>query len=221
MNRLVIFDLDGTLLNTIDDLALSTNLALEACGLPPHPVQRYKLMVGNGADTLVRRAMPGGLAENDPELFAEVRAGFDRFYSLHSHDRTAPYPGIVSLLRRCGEECVMTAVLSNKPHAMTKKVVERYFPGISFTKVLGQRPGMLCKPDPTGVYEILKDTGTAPDEALFVGDSNVDMETACNSGLRGVGVLWGFRTKSELEAAGAWAVCTETEELLKIILKGR
>lgn len=219
MNQLVIFDLDGTLLNTIDDLAASTNMALSRCGLPVHPTERYKTMVGNGADTLIKRAMPQGLAERDPGLFKQVREGFDHFYSLHSHDRTSPYPGVSEMLLRCGEAGVMTAVLSNKPHAMTVEVIERYFPDIPFTMVLGQRPGMLCKPDPSGVYEILKSTGASPKQSLFVGDSNVDMETALCSGLRGVGVLWGFRTKLELENAGAWAVCTEMEDLLKIILE--
>ncbi|MDD2954885.1 MAG: HAD family hydrolase [Oscillospiraceae bacterium] len=221
MNRLVIFDLDGTLLNTIDDLAASTNMALAAFSLPGHDTAAYKRMVGSGADALIRRAMPRGLADQDPALFSRVREGFDRFYALHSHDKTAPYPGISALLQRCSDAGVMTAVLSNKPHGMAVEVVRRYFPDGGFTLVLGQRPGMLCKPDPTGVFEIIRSAGARPEESLFVGDSDVDMETARNSGLRGVGVLWGFRTKSELESAGAWAICAETEDLCKIILTGR
>ena len=209
----VIFDLDGTLLNTIDDLADAGNHVCAARGWPIHTVDAYKYMVGNGIPNLVRRFAPEGTGEE--ELSAAL-AEFSAWYDLHKEDKTAPYPGIaraVELLKAAG---VSVAVLSNKAHALAAPVVEHYFPGL-FPLVQGALPGVPVKPDPTLLRRMLAQLGADPAATLFVGDSDVDILTGKNGGLAACGVLWGFRDRAELEGAGADLVINRPAQLVEVV----
>lgn len=218
MKKLVIFDLDGTLINSIDDLADSTNYALAQCDLPLHTVAEYKYFVGNAVDMQIRRALPKADQDNQV-LFQQVKDLYLPYYALHSRDKTAPYDGITSLLQQCAEMGILIAVVSNKPHAITNDVVNYFFPKISFATIIGQKDGIPKKPDPAGVNEVLKITGISRADTLYVGDTWVDMETAKNSGVESCGVLWGFRLRDELEEHGATFIAENTAELFRIISK--
>ncbi|MCD8072237.1 MAG: HAD family hydrolase [Alistipes sp.] len=197
MYELIIFDLDGTLLDTIADLASATNHALQLLGFPGHEVERYRFFVGNGIDKLFERALPEGARTRENVL--KVREAFLPYYEAHNADRTVPYPGIETLLEALQREGLRLAVASNKYNAATKKLAARYFPGIEFAMVLGQRIRVAPKPAPAIVNDILHSTHTVRARALFVGDSGVDMQTAANAGIDAVGVTWGFRPRGELE----------------------
>ena len=197
MKKLVIFDLDGTLLNTIADLAQSTNHALQTLGYPTHEESAYNFMVGNGINKLFERALPEG--EKTEENILRVRREFIPFYDLHNADKSRPYPGIPQLLEQLQEQGVLLAVASNKYQAATAKLVSRYFPNIRFTAVFGQRDGIQVKPDPTIVHDILDIAKVSKEDVLYVGDSGVDMQTAVNAGITACGVAWGFRPRTGLE----------------------
>ena len=218
MNKLVLFDLDGTLINSIDDLADSTNYALQQCGLPLHTVDEYKYFVGNSVDPLIRRALPEEEKENQ-ELFDRVKKIYLSYYAAHSKDKTRPYPGISDLLSRCNKAGVLVAVVSNKPDDITADVVRYYFPQIHFAATMGPKEGIPKKPDPAGVREVLRITGIALEDALYVGDTWVDMQTAQNSGVQSCGVLWGFRTRQELVENHADFIAANAAELAEIIFK--
>lgn len=198
MKQLVIFDLDGTLLNTIADLAQSTNHALARLGYPTHPTDAYRLMVGNGINKLFERALPEG--EKTQENIMRVRAEFLPHYDAHNADLSCPYPAIPELLAHLQEAGIKIAVASNKYQRATEKLVAHYFPLIQFAAVLGQREGIAVKPDPAIVHDILRTSGIDAAHTLYVGDSGVDMQTALNAGVTACGVTWGFRSQSELEA---------------------
>jgi phosphoglycolate phosphatase len=198
MKKLVIFDLDGTLLNTIADLADSTNYALRQLGYPEHEVGDYRRMVGNGIHKLFERALPEG--EKSEENVLRMREKFIPYYNLHNAEGTEPYSGIPELLNELQRREVQVAVASNKYQAATAKLIAHYFPEIHFTAVFGQRDGVKVKPDPTVVFDILTLAGVGKDEVLYVGDSGVDMQTAARAGVTACGVTWGFRPKEELEA---------------------
>lgn len=210
----VIFDLDGTLLNTIDDLASAGNHVCAARGWPVHTAAQFKLMVGNGIPKLVERFAPPG---TDRETLAAALAEFSAYYAAHSEDKTAPYPGVAEALAALKTAGVRLAVLSNKADAIAGPVVEHYFPGL-FEAVQGALPGVPTKPDPTLLYQLMGRLGASKESTLFVGDSNVDVRTGKNGGLRVCGVLWGFRDRAELEAAGADRFASTAEELRQIIL---
>ena len=210
--KLVIFDLDGTLLDTISDLAHSTNFALEQNGFPTHPVEAYKLFVGNGINKLFERALPE--SEKTEENIMRVRKSFIPYYDEHNTDFTKPYEGINELLQTLQSKGCMLAVASNKYHAATEKLIKYSFPNILFAAVSGQRENVPVKPDPAIVYDILKITDISPEEAIYIGDSGVDMQTALNSGIFSIGVTWGFRPRAELEAAGADYIADTTAEIL-------
>lgn len=212
----VIFDLDGTLLNTIDDLTDAGNHVCAARGWPTHTVAEFKLMVGNGIPKLVERFSP---PETDGETLAAALAEFSAYYAAHSEDRTAPYPGVPEALAALKEAGVRMAVLSNKADAIAGPVVEHYIPGV-FEAVQGALPGVPTKPDPTLLHKLMERLGASPETTLFVGDSGVDAATGKNGGLRVCGVLWGFRDRAELEAAGADRFASTAEELRQIILEG-
>lgn len=199
MTRLVIFDLDGTLLDTIGDLAAACDAALERNGLPGHTLAEYRRFVGNGILRLVERAIPVPL--RTPERVAAVRADFIPYYTAHIDLHTRPYPGIPELLDELAGRGTALAVASNKYQQGTEKLIRRFFPDIPFLVVRGQRPGIPLKPDPAVVDEIRTLTGFAARETLLVGDSAVDVETARRGGVRSVGVTWGFRPREELVAA--------------------
>ncbi|MCC8188307.1 MAG: HAD family hydrolase [Bacteroides sp.] len=198
MKRLVIFDLDGTLLNTIADLAQSTNYALTQLGYPTHPQEAYPLMVGNGINKLLERALPE--KERTDENVRRMREAFVPYYDVHNTEWSIPYPGIPELLSGLHRQGTLLAVASNKYQEATEKLVRYYFPAIPFQMVLGQRKGVPVKPDPAIVHEILDHTQIASEEVLYIGDSGVDMQTALNSGVTVCGVTWGFRPRAELES---------------------
>lgn len=215
MYKHVIFDLDGTLLNTIDDLADTGNHVCTLHGWPTHTVAEFKLMVGNGIPKLVERFAPQGTSQEElDQAFQE----FMDWYGVHKEDKTAPYAGMPEVTKALREAGVSIAVLSNKADVMAGPVVEHYYPGI-FPVVQGALPGLPTKPDPTLLHKLMDRLGATQEDTLFVGDSNVDIRTAKNGGLTGCGVLWGFRSREELEAAGADVIVSTPQELLDLILK--
>lgn len=209
---LVIFDLDGTLLNTIGDLAAAANRMRTLRGLAELDYATYCTYVGNGILRLVERALPESM--RDPATVAAARADFLAYYIDHIDRYTTPYAGIPELLAELQRRGVRLAVASNKFQAGTEKLIRSYFPAIRFEAVFGQRAGVPLKPDPAVVGEILERTGVAAERVLYVGDSGVDMQTAHAAGVRCVGVSWGFRSREELVAASADRIIDRAEELL-------
>lgn len=215
MKKLVIFDLDGTLLNTIADLAQSTNYALSRLGYPTHEEDAYPFMVGNGINKLFERALPE--AERNEANVLRVRAEFVPYYDRHKADKSRPYEGIPQLLEQLQAQGLKLAVASNKYQAATELLIARYFPHIRWVAVLGQREGIPVKPDPAIVEDILQVAGVAKAEVLYVGDSGVDMQTARNAGVAACGVTWGFRPRSELEAQSPAYLVDQPEEILNLL----
>ena len=213
--KLVIFDLDGTLVNTIADLAASTNHALRQLGFPTHPTERYKMMVGNGINQLFRRALPES-AQTDANVL-RMRQEFLPYYHEHIADFSRPYPGIPELLSTCQQEGILLAVASNKYQEGATKLIATAVPSVSFSIVLGQREGVAIKPDPQIVYDILAATGVSKEDTLYVGDSGVDMQTGANAAVDTCGVTWGFRSREELEAFHPQHIIDDPEELKTII----
>lgn len=209
--KLVIFDLDGTLLNTIGDLAEAANHMLAQRGLPLHDYPTYCTFVGNGIMRLVERALPEAL--RTVEYVASARRDFLDYYIQHIDLKSVPYAGIPELLAALQQQGIRLAVASNKFQAGTEKLIRSFFPDIHFEVVFGQRPDVPLKPDPAVVEEILALTGVARSEVLYVGDSGVDMQTAHAAGLRAVGVTWGFRQRKELLQAHADRLVDTAEEL--------
>lgn len=216
MYKHIIFDLDGTILNTLEDLAAATNWVCAQHGWPAHEVEEYKYFVGNGAPKLLERVVPAGVELTDA-LHQQLLEEFTRRYNAHKEDKTAVYAGMPQALQRLKEAGLTLAVLSNKPHGAAFPVVERYYPGI-FDAVQGALDGLPVKPDPTLLHRLMGELGATPADTLFVGDSNVDIRTAKNGGLTGCGVLWGFRTRAELEAEGADFIAETPEKLVELIL---
>lgn len=215
MKKLVIFDLDGTLLNTIADLAHSTNYALEKNGFPTHQLGEYNYFVGNGINKLFERALPEG--EKTEENIAKIRRDFLTHYDVHNADNSRPYEGIPELLHALQEKGLQIAVASNKYQAATSKLVGYFFPNIHFTAVLGQREGVKTKPDPGIVAEIREKAQVDAADTLYIGDSNVDMQTAINSGVDGCGVTWGFRPASELESYHPKYIAQKASDILSML----
>lgn len=215
MKRLIIFDLDGTLLNTIADLAQSTNHALQTLGYPTHEESAYKFMVGNGINKLFERALPE--QERNETNILRVRKEFIPYYDQHNADKSMPYPGIPQLLDTLQNKSLQIAVASNKYQSATTKLVKHYFPEIKFSAVLGQREGVPAKPDPCIIHEILNSTGRSKEDVLYIGDSAVDMQTACNAEVTACGVTWGFRPRHELEEFHPNYLVDQAEEILSII----
>lgn len=212
--KAVLFDLDGTLINTLTDLANATNYMLEQFGFPTHEVEKYKYMVGNGMPKLMERALPNG--HKDEQSIKEALNIFLPYYNAHSLDNTAPYNEIMQLLCELKNRNIKTAVVTNKAHLSAVSLVEKLFLNM-FSAVAGQKDGMPTKPNPTVVFNVMNELGVQPNECIFVGDSGVDMQTAKNSGAFALGVLWGFREKDELIKNGADDVIASPLELLKFI----
>ena len=211
MKKLVIFDLDGTLLDTIADLAMATNHALQQLGYPTRPVDEIRTFVGNGINKLLERSLPD--SEKSEANTLRLRAHFLPYYDAHNADLSTPYPGIPSLLQALQQKGLMIAVASNKYQTATVKLIHHYFHDISFVEILGQREGVPVKPDPSIVSDIIQKAEVSKEEVLYVGDSNVDMQTAHNAGVDAIGVAWGFRPRTELEALQPLAVIDKAEEL--------
>ena len=214
--QLVIFDLDGTLLDTVADLANATNQALVRCGYPPHPTEAYYRFVGNGINKLFARALPE--EARTEENVQHIRALFIPYYNEHNADDSRPYPGIVELLTHLQNQGIRLAVASNKYQQATAKLVGHFFPDIRFAAVYGQREGIPIKPDPAIVNDILSVTGISRARALYVGDSGVDMQTARNASVESAGVIWGFRDEEELRVNGADHIIHNAKDILKLTL---
>ena len=213
MKHAVIFDLDGTLLNTLGDLRAATNHALEVRGLPPHSMEEIRQFIGNGIRLLICRAMPEGTPE------AEIDAALDDFkayYAAHIHDRTVPYDGIPQLLTTLRKRGIKVAVLSNKIDSASQQLIEYFFPGKTDV-VFGEHVGVPRKPDPTFCRMVMQQLGVQPEQVLYVGDSGTDMQTAKNAGLYAVGVTWGFRSKEVLLEYGADVLVHRPEQILQIL----
>lgn len=198
MKRLAIFDLDGTLIDTIADLATATNHALTQFGYPTHTVDEYRFFVGNGINRLFERALPEG--EKSQENILKIRAEFVPFYNIHNADLSRPYPGIHQMLSELQKAGMRLAVASNKYQEATVKLISQYFPDIRFTAVFGQREGVPTKPDPQVIEEIIRMADVNKATTVYIGDSSVDMETGRNARVTTIGVSWGFRPRTELEA---------------------
>jgi phosphoglycolate phosphatase len=213
--RAVLFDLDGTLLNTLEDLADSVNSVLAARGLPQHPVAAYRYFVGDGATVLMTRVLP--LQNRDAETIAACVSEFTEVYAEHWNRKTRAYEGIPDLLDALVERRIRKAVLSNKPHAYTRLCVEHLLPQWKFDVILGQGEDVPRKPDPGGALRVAAVLDVAPGDVLYVGDTGTDMQTAVAAGMFPLGVLWGFRTKEELLANGARAVVESPAEITYMI----
>lgn len=212
MKQLVIFDLDGTLLNTIADLATATNHALEACGFPTHATEVYKNLVGGGITKLFERALPEDM--RTPKNVERLRPHFLEYYNMHCCDFTEPYPGIQELLQELRTRDIAVAVASNKYQAGVDRLIRHFFPTIEWAAIEGQKEGVPVKPDPSIVFEILSKRPTPKADVLYVGDSGVDMDTARRAGVYSVGVTWGFRTAEELRAHYADVIVNRPEEIV-------
>jgi len=212
--KLIIFDLDGTLIDTLEDLANSGNHALAAHNFPTHPITAYKKFIGNGVDKLIERIVPQD--QKSPTLLNEVKNSFVAYYNQHAQDTTKPYEGVVELLSTLKEQNFKISVATNKYHAAAGPLVAKYFPAIEFDMVLGHRENFPAKPDPAIVNEIASTLKVNKEDCLYLGDSDVDMLTATAAGVTAIGVTWGFRTEEELRATGADHIIHTPLDLLKI-----
>ena len=214
--KLAIFDLDGTLLNTIGDLADAVDYVMRSRNLPEHTNAEYRQMVGGGIKRLVERALPLELAENEAYV-EECVAQFRRYYVDNIDRHTIPYEGIPELLRKLQCDGVKMAIASNKFQHGTDRLVAKFFGDIEFVAIEGNREGAPLKPNPEIIHNILRIAGLEPRDAVMVGDSGIDIRTAIAAGIDSIGVSWGFRFADELYAAGATTVVTTAEELERAI----
>ena len=222
--QLVIFDLDGTLLDTLDDLSAAVNYAMLQRGFPQHTREEYRMMVGHGARNLMMKALPKEHRDNEA-LIDAVLADFRTYYNTHIDVFTKPFPGIPQLLAELHRKGIKLAVASNKFQEGTEHLIKEFFPNIPFVAILGNRPNHPLKPDPEVVGEVLRKAGLQKEKAplslgrgaggeVLVGDSETDMETAANGGIKGIAVNWGYRNMREL---GCVSVVETVEELQKIL----
>lgn len=216
MKKLVIFDLDGTLLNTIADLGNATNYALTQCGYPTHPISAYPKFVGSGITRLLERVLPE--SARTTENIDLLRVHFKEYYGEHLADETVPYPGIPELLKQLTSRGVAVAVASNKYQAAVETIIARYFPDIPWAAIEGQKEGIPVKPDPSIVFEILGKYPAPKADVLYVGDSGIDMETARRACIESAGVSWGFRPVTELREYFADHIVESTGQLLRLAL---
>ena len=214
MVKTAIFDMDGTVCNTIDDLADAVNYALNKLGYPLHSVEEYKYFVGNGITMLIYRALPKD-KKTDADV-AQARELMLDFYRVHFADKTVAYDGIIDLLNKLKEKGIHIACCTNKAHHMAQAVAEKLFCGI-FETVIGQTDDRPLKPDPFSVNEIMEKFGTTAGQTVFIGDSGVDMQTAARAGAISIGVTWGFRTEEELKENGAQYIAHAPLDIIKII----
>ena len=216
MKKLVIFDIDGTLINSIEDLGQAANYALSKNGFPTHSLASYPFFVGNGVRNLIRKALPEE-NRNDTTIDSLLK-DFKEYYDDHNVDSTKPYDGIMELLKQLQEQGVKLAVASNKYQKATEKIVSQLFPDIKFVSVQGQQDGVNVKPDPSIVFNILGVALVPKAEVLYVGDSGVDMETARRACVDSVGVTWGFRSEKELNEYHADRIVHRASDIFDIVM---
>ena len=214
--KAAVFDMDGTILNTLADLTDSINAALAHESLPPRTEEEVRAFIGNGAVKLVERAVP---PETDGETVRRVLDYYRPYYEAHAQIKTEPYPGVTEALTALRAAGVLLAVVSNKPDGATQKLAARYFPGM-FSAVAGARDGVAVKPAPDLLAEAMRALGVRPEETAYVGDSDVDIETAKNAGTACVSVAWGFKGEPFLREHGAALVVRDAAALLKALLDG-
>ena len=217
MIQLVIFDLDGTLLYTLEDLADAVNHTLAKHHLPTHELSQYKYFVGNGIQQLLLRSTPQTI--HHTPVFDHITRDFLQYYSDHKYDTTRPYNDIPELLHALEEQNKMIAVASNKMHDATLPIIRNYFPHIFFNAIVGLNDRRQAKPHPQMINEILETCQVANEHTIYIGDSNVDMLTARNANITSVGALWGYRTKEELLNAGADCIAAQPLDVLEIITR--
>ncbi|MEN8078735.1 HAD family hydrolase [Clostridioides difficile] len=215
MIKAVIFDLDGTLLDTLEDLANACNYALKVCGFKTHNTCDYVKFVGNGRYKLIERIVPEEYKKNE-DIINKVLELFDQYYGQHMIDMTKPYDGIYEMLEELNKKHIKLAVVSNKPHEFAEDVVKKYF-GETFEITYGQRPNHPTKPDPKTVFEVMESLKVDKTECIYVGDSDVDVNTAKNADVKSVGVDWGFRGAGELREAGADYIIEKPAELITLV----
>ena len=212
MQKFVVFDLDGTLLNTLPDIAGAINRVLFRFGLPQHPVDSYRQFTGNGARVLTLRALAG-----QEEMADHVHANYLQEYARNSRLRTAPYEGIPQLLKALNQLGVQVIVYSNKDDPDTREVIAHYFPDIHFAAVRGALPDLPLKPDPTALADILDTLALQPQDGLYLGDTVMDMQCAQAAGIPAVAALWGFQSEEDLRAQGPAYAIHEPSALLDIL----
>lgn len=210
----IIFDLDGTLLDTLEDLQKSVNTAMKVCGFPEHSLEEIRNFVGNGLQRLMELSVPNG--KENPQ-FEKALQAFKEDYQIHCNDKTKAYHGVIPLLKKLKEHHIKMAIVSNKPDFGVKKLQEIYFKGL-VEAAIGQRESLKRKPAPDMVLEALKELKTEKEKTIYIGDSEVDLATARNAGLSCISVAWGFRSKEFLEQQGATKIVLSVEELEKILL---
>ncbi|MBR5361028.1 MAG: HAD-IA family hydrolase [Lachnospiraceae bacterium] len=211
--ELAVFDMDGTILNTLDDLTDATNHALRTFGYPEHSIEEVRFFVGNGIAKLIERATPEGTSEEER---AKVRAEFMDYYKIHSADKTGPYTGINDLLKKLRAAGVKTAVVSNKPDVAVRELVKTYYDGL-FDAAVGDMEGQAVKPAPDMCLKVFKELGMGPEKAVYIGDSDTDIMTARNAGLDEILVSWGFRGREFLTEHGAKNICDTPDEVYDVI----
>lgn len=210
----ILFDMDGTLVDSLGDIGDSMNAVLAELGHPTHTLDAYRTLVGEGARELVRRALPHHAAHELEDALARYKAR----YATHLIVTSAPYAGVPAMLTALAARGVPMAVVTNKPHEAAREIVARLFAAGTFAEVLGQREGFAHKPDPSGALGVAAQLGVSPANAWFVGDTDTDMRTARAAGMRALGVTWGFRDRAELEAHGAHRIVDQPDQILEVVL---
>ncbi len=213
--KYVLFDLDGTILDTLGDLHAAANAALRECGYPERTRDEVRRFVGNGIRKLIERAVPSGTSEED---IVRTHEAFTAYYSVHCKDKTKPYAGIPELVRGLKENGIVSAVISNKADYAVKALCEEYFEGL-FELSVGEREGIRKKPAPDSVLEAMRVMGAKSSETVYIGDSDVDVMTAKNAGIDCIGVSYGFRGREFLESHGAEIIADTVEELRGLLLR--
>ncbi|MBQ2075217.1 MAG: HAD family hydrolase [Muribaculaceae bacterium] len=219
MKQLAIFDLDGTLLNTIKDLGEAVNFALDKNGFHTHSIASYPFFVGNGVRRLIERSLPEDARKQSTVVETMLR-DFKQYYNEHNTDRTQPYDGMPELLHQLQEQGVKLAVASNKYQQATEKIIGHFFADIDWVAVVGQQEGVPVKPDPSIIFMILSQAKVAKQDTLYVGDSGIDMEAARRACVDSVGVTWGFRPVKELKENHANVIINKPIDILPIIENG-